>query len=401
MLLLACIAAINLLVDPFRVFGTRDVSGMTAFKPDFVEHLRLTTPYAIRRARPAVLLLGTSRVGRGLSPDHAAFQGRSAYNAALPAVSIYEAWRILQHANAVNPLEAVVLGIDNRMFYADTDGQGAFSEARLAVNANGLPQRNPFEGLVPDYAASLISTDALLSSLRTLRFQGWARLTLARNGQWVATTDEFDTYHGFRAMTRNTFDRYRRYAQGRFDLARSAEPLRAILRLCHREAIDLRMFIPPAHAWHWEAMRLMNMTARFDDIRREIVRANAEVALEFGRQPFPIVDFSGYQGPSTMASPTDPAESPSWFFESVHFTPALGDVVLQRLLTGRTSEDGFGISIETTDMESYLAEWHAARERYASSQPREVHLVQSMHDRWLSQGGYSSGASAARLDAQP
>lgn len=395
LLLLGCVAGVNLFVDPYRVFGSPDVPGLNAVKPDFVEHLRLTTPYAIERARPQALLLGTSRVGRGLSPAHRAFRGLRTYNAALPAVSLYEIWRTLQHAQAVSSLELVVLGIDNRMFYASQDGQGTFSEVRMAVDANGARQRNPFSARLPDYAASLISTDALLSSARAVRYQGWARLTLARDGHWESTNGEFDAYRGFRVMTRNTFDRYRRYASDRFDMGRSIAPLWEILRFCHRQGIDLRMFIPPAHAWHWEAMRLMGMTARFDDIRREIVRVNHEVAAEFGSKPFPLVDFSGYSGPNAESAPATAGSRPDWFFESVHFTPRLGNRVLDRLMTtGESVDSDFGVTLDANVIEAHLQSWHAARARYVETHRAEVAEVENMHKEWLARTGSRGSANS-------
>jgi hypothetical protein len=384
-LLLASVATVNLLVDPYRVFGTPDLPGVTAVKPDFVEHLRLTTPYAIERVRPEALILGTSRAGRGLSPGHPAFKGLRTYNAALPAVSLYEVLRTLQHANAVNRLKVVVLGLDNRMFYANPDGQGTFSEARMAVKASGVRQRNPFAARLPDYAASLLSTDALLSSARAVRYQRWPSLTLATNGQWTATNEVFDAYRGFRVMTRNTFERYFRYASGQFDMSRASEPLREILRLCHREHIDLRVFIPPAHAWHWEAMRLMGMTARFDEIRREIVRVNAETALEFNRRAFRIVDFSGYRGANIAKSPKKEGEATVWYAESVHFTSALGGVVLDEIMADSDLESGFGRAIDEENIASHLVAWHEERERYAKDNPEEVEEVTHIFSRWRSE----------------
>jgi hypothetical protein len=382
-LLLACVGGINILVDPYRVFGTPDIAGFNAVKPDFVEHLRLTTPYAIERLRPEALILGTSRVGRGLSPSHPAFKGLRTYNAALPAVSLYEVWRTLQHANAVKPLKLVVLGLDNRMFYAKPDGQGTFSEDRMAVDASGVRQRNPFAARLPDYAASLLSTDALLSSARAVRYQGWASLTLAPNGQWTATGDESDAYNGFRVMTLNTFDRYRRYSSGRFDMSLAASPLREILRLCHREDIDLRIFIPPSHVWHWEAMRLMGMTARFDQIRHEIVRLNTEVATEYGRAPFPLIDFSGYSGPNVEAAPAEEGARHPWYWETVHFASELGDRVLKRLFcaAGEVHSE-FGVELNDKTAYSRLDNWHHARESYLATHTEEIAEVERMFKKW-------------------
>jgi hypothetical protein len=387
-LLALAVAGLNLAVDPYRVFGVPDVAGFNARKPDFVESLRMTVPYAIERHRPDALILGTSRAGRGYSPRHAVFAGFDTYNAALPAVSLYEMLRVLQHAHATRPLKRVVLGLDNRVFYADRDGNGAFSEARLRVDAQGRPQHRLFTATLPDYAASLLSTDALLASLRAVRFQGWTRLTLAEDGQWRNVGDDFDSWTGFRAMTRNTFDRYRRYSAEPFRLERAIEPLRAIMRLCQREGIDLHLVIPPSHAWHFEAMRRAGMLERFDEVRRAIVILNDEVAREARGMPFPIWDFSGYRGHNVEAAPMRRGgNQPGWFWETVHFNPRLGDAVLHEVLaTPVIGAQALGVRIDASNIESHLAAWHAARETWAATHREEVDAIDGIYHRWRARG---------------
>lgn len=377
------IALFNGFVDPYRVFGAPDVQGFNALKPDFVESLRLTTPYALERARPEGLILGTSRAGRGYSPQHAAWGELTAYNAALPAVSLYEMWRTLQHAQATRSVKRLVLGLDNRVFYADRDGNGAFSERRLAVAPDGRPQHRLFTATLPDYAASLLSVDALLASLRAIRYQGWTTLSLARDGRWESVGDDFDSYHGFRVMTVNTFDRYRRYAAEEFRLPAAVEPLREIIRLCHRERIELHMIIPPAHAWHFEAMRLTGMGARFDDIRRAIVEVNADAAREAGADPFPVWDFSGYRGHNVEAAPARAGERPQWFWETVHFNTLLGDAVLDEVFgLASPGAPALGSRLDGRDIDAHLAAWHAARADYAAGHAAEVSEIETLYRQW-------------------
>lgn len=387
--LLALVAAINLLVDPYRVFGSPDIPGVNAVKPDFVEHLRLTTPHALARAKPDALILGTSRAGRGLSPAHAAFDGFTAYNAALPAVSVYEMWRTLQHAHAIRAVKRVVLALDNRVFYASTDGQGTFREERLAVDANGARQHNPFSARLPDYAASLLSTDALLSSARTVRYQGWVKLTLERSGQWRSLDERAEGgYAAFRAMTLNTFDRYARYAAGRFDIKTGAGPLREIMRFCHRNGIDLRIVIPPAHAWHWEAMRLRDMDGRFEEIKRTIVELNAQAAAESAQPAFPVWDFSGYVAPNTEAAPMRDGHSAEWYAETVHFKPRLGNRVLDRVFGLNAKEAAeFGQRLDTGNLGQHFARWATARQRYAEARADEIAEIEALYRSWLENQG--------------
>ena len=377
------VALFNAAVDPYRVVGTRDVQGFNALKPDFVESLRLTTPYALDRHAPEGLILGTSRAGRGYSPHHPGWGSLNTYNAALPAVSLYEVWRTLQHAQATKPLKRIVLGLDNRVFYADRDGNGAFSERRLKVDRAGRPQHLLFAATLPDLAASLLSVDATLASLRAVRFQGWTRLTLGPDGQWESVGSTFDAYQGFRAMTTNTFDRYRRYAAEPFRLDSAVGPLREIIRLCHREGIDLRMVIPPSHAWHWEAVRLSEMGERFDDIRRAIVAVNDEVAREAGSTPFPVWDFSGYRGHNTENAPARAGERPLWFWETVHFNTRLGDLVLDEVFERPAAgSQALGSRIDNGDIEAHLTDWHAARTVWAAAHAADVTEIETLYRQW-------------------
>src|SRR5574337_1693000 len=106
--LLAVVIAFDWLVDPFSLFGAPQVRGFNANKPGYVDHLRLTHVYRVERLKPDCILIGTSRTGRGLRPDHASLVAHDCYNLALPAISIYEMRRYLQHAQAVRSLEHVV-----------------------------------------------------------------------------------------------------------------------------------------------------------------------------------------------------------------------------------------------------------------------------------------------------
>lgn len=382
-LLVLAVAGLNLAVDPYRVFGMPDVAGFNAIKPDFVESLRMTTPYALDRHRPEGLVLGTSRAGRGYRTGHAGFRGLDTYNAALPAVSLYEMWRTLQHAQAVRPLKRVVIGLDNRVFYADRDGNGAFSEARLRVDAAGQPQHRLFTATLPDLAASLLSVDATLASLRAVRFQGWVRLTLDDHGEWRSVREPDDVGAGFRVMTRNTFERYRRYLSEPFRLDLAIEPLRAIMELCHREGIELHLVIPPSHAWHFEAMRLAGMLDRFDEVRRAVVALDDEVARATGRARFPIWDFSGYRGHNTEDAPLERGARADWFFETVHFNTQLGDAVLDEVFgTAGAGAPVLGVRIDGADIEAHLADWHAARAAWAAAHPAEVDVIDEIYRRW-------------------
>jgi hypothetical protein len=375
----AAVAGLNWLVDPFSLFGSPRIAGFNANKMDFVEHLRLTNVYAVRRVEPDALVIGTSRVGRGLSPTHPAWQGLACYNLALPGITAYEMLRYLQHAAAVHPLKRVVVGLDFRSFQPE-DGPDAAMERRLMVTPGGEANFNLFSALLPDLAASLLSSDALLESLRTVRFQSWMNMTLSERGQWLNLNDRYDHAKGFRVYSANTFQRYAGYGRSTFDVEQAMRPYREILELAHRRGIDLRLVIMPSHAWHWETLRVAGLEPRFEAIKAALVRTNQAVAEGQGRPPFPLWDFSGYNRYSGEPVPSRAGQSMRWFWDPVHFKTELGDLVLDRVfgLAAGTAESDFGVRLDATNPQAHLARWRQAEQAYRADHRRDIEEIESI-----------------------
>ncbi|MHB9101385.1 MAG: hypothetical protein ACYC2E_07730, partial [Sulfuricella sp.] len=299
----AAVAGLNFMVDPFSVFGAPRIAGFNANKNDFLEHLRMTDVYAVKRIKPKCIILGTSRAGRGLSPGHPALAGTACYNMALPAISLYEMRRYFQHAQAIQPLDQAILALDFRVFNTAPDRSGAFSETRLAVDRGGIAQFNLFSARLPDLAAALLSTKALLSSVKTVRQQRWANITLAGNGYWQPLTDRYDHMAAFNAYTRNSFRRFEEIAHNDAIFSQSADDLRALLRSAYQSTVKVSMLISPAHAWHWETLHQSGLRPRFEEMKRMIVRINHEEATRAGKTEYQVWDFSGMVGPSLEPLP--------------------------------------------------------------------------------------------------
>ena len=77
-----------------------------------------------------------------------------------------------------------------------------------------------------------------------------------------------------------------------------------------------------------------------------------------------VWDFTDYDEYSTEEVPTQRGSSAAmqWFWEPVHFKKALGNKVLQRILTGEPSE--FGVLITPENVRAHLTSIRAARQVY-------------------------------------
>lgn len=372
LVLLGGVTCLNWLLNPFSLFDPPTIPHINANKPSYIEHLRLTHAYRVAGDKPDCILLGTSRAGRGLRPDHPALNHLDCYNLALPAISMYELRRYLQHAQAVRALQLAIVSFDFRVMNAAPDRSGAFVEARLAVDADGNPQRNPFAAWAPDHVAALLSFSAIEASLDTLRRQSWVKDTLRRDGFWAQLDDRFDHRTGFDAYTRNTLRRYAEAKNASAIFEANKQHFRLLVRQAHTHQIDLRLLIPPSHAWHWQTLWQSGLWPRFEEMKRALVIINEEEALRAARPPFVILDFSGSQGPALEALPADAAHKMRWFWEPVHFKTELGDRVLAEVMANNPADvtvAPFGTRLTAANLDSHLAQIRARQQAFEIEQP--------------------------------
>lgn len=376
-LILVATSAWNVAVDPYSVFGTPLIDGFNANKPDFVEQLRMTHVYAVDRRKPRCLILGTSRAGRGLDPESPALRAFDCYNMAFPSASLYEIRRYLQH---VKTARRIVLGLDFRTFGTRPDTTGAFAEKRLDIDADGHRQFTLFSGRLPDLASALLSLPALQSSIKTVRQQRWTNETLTPNGFWLRHNDRYDHRRAFVAYTQDSLSRFRDIGEDDAVFASSYRELRTLLRSAYASGLEVWLFISPSHAWHWQALEVSGMWPRFEAIKRKLVRLNAEEASRAGRPAFPVWDFSGPYGPNVERVPTSPSVKMHWYWEPVHYKRALGDVILDRMLSGVRSQEwpDFGVRLDPGNLEAHLARLRDLQRQYAAEHPDVVAQIRTM-----------------------
>lgn len=373
--LLGSVSIVNWVVNPYSLFNPPNIPRINSTKPGYVEHLRLTHAYRITTYKPDCIILGTSRAGRGLRPDHPALSDLRCYNLSLPAISMYEMRRYLQHAQATRNLKLAILSLDFRVLNTPPDRSGAFAEARLAVAADGTPQQNPFSAWAPDMTSALVSLSALEASIDSVRRQSWVKDTLRPDGLWAQLDDRLDHRAAFDAYTRNTLARYAETRTDSKTFIANLEHYRLMLRDAHDHELDLRLIVPPSHAWHWEALWQSGLWPRFEEMKRALTRINEEEALHARRPPFPIFDFSGSEGPALEPLPAGTSQPMRWFWEPVHYKTALGDQVIARTLHQDTEILGapsFGAPLTSATIETHLRHLQRRQQEFASLHPDVV-----------------------------
>ncbi len=156
-LLLIISAIFNIVID--GVFASPEIQNINHIKPEKENLGRLYKVFDIRRTKPKVIFLGSSRVETGLDIAHPGLSpDLYVYNAGFQVGNTYEIMRYLEYAINQQPdLKQVILGIDFFMFNQYLVNRETFSELRLQ-------EKYPLQDIIN---ASL-SIDALNSSKNTL-----------------------------------------------------------------------------------------------------------------------------------------------------------------------------------------------------------------------------------------
>jgi hypothetical protein len=371
--LVAVLVLLNLIADPYLIFDTPRMDGLNARKPAVSTQQLMMKAEDVLRSRPKTVLLGSSRVDIGLDASSAEWLQRDkpVYNLAMPGGDPYTAYRYLQHLIGSSPPSLVLLGLDFEYFLKAPDSRrrtlmDATAEARLTtdrenrINPGRLCQR------ARDAYRAAVSLRAVLDSMTTIHANVRGKSADMVAGHWRFNTGEYLSFSGnanvvFGAMNVLTL----RTAKGAsMDQARFKE-VQYILDACRQHRIKVILLINPVHADDLEVIDLLGYWRLFEDWKRDLLRIAGKYSGT-GGAPIPLWDFTGFSAYTTEAPDLKTLTS-GWFFDSVHYTPALGDVVI-RTISGN-GEAGFGVLLTSANIEDHIASIRSQRDFYRRTHP--------------------------------
>ena len=386
------VCSFNWLVDPYRLFNTALFDGHSLRKPLLGPNARMTKAWEVAQLNPAGIILGTSRAEVGLDPNHAGWRVPPVYNLGLPSARIYETYRYLQHADAQQSLEQVVLALDFFMFNGAVPSQAGFDETRLDLNGG----RRKNLGRLKDLVTTLFSLDGLEASFETIRRQDDLFVSYLFSGERHPTEkwQEIRGVGGHRiAFRRNT----------EYDLSASdgwvffsfdyppdyhyittIGPLRDLLIYCQKRGIELHISVSPLHAYKLLEIRQVGLWEEYEQWKRLLVSTVEEVNSGPYGKPILIWDFTGLHTFATEVIPplNDIETRMRWYWEGSHYQKIVGDVILDRIFgvitAGVEIPVDFGVRLSSATIEAHLAGVRTGLERYAESHEDQVRALDDL-----------------------
>jgi len=372
-LLLAAAALLNFVIDPYALYGTARIEGVSEHKPAAATRLRISKPYQVRRYRPRAVIGGNSRPEMGLDPAHACWpeEVRPVYNLGLPGAGLYRQARTLQHAMYDSDVTLVLWGLDFADFLTGRSPAGVplqwppdrrdFEDA-LSVDADGSGNRAYGVTRIVSYLHTLFSLDTLGDSLVTILKQAddYASDRL-ENGfnparDYLAIIRSEGQQVLFRQKNREVDERFSRSGlslgldkSGRPESFRSVEHL---LQSVDRDKVRVVLFINPYHVDYLRSIHNNGLWPQFEQWKRELLALSE-------RYQVPLWDFSILTRYNSEAAPDRDrkGESLEWFWEPAHYKREVGGLMLRSLFgtgCGGSPESPVGRQLTPQDLEPLL-----------------------------------------------
>jgi hypothetical protein len=378
--LFACagVVALTATIDPY---GLRFAAAETEVPPQGGEFLRKAL--LVGQVMPRTIILGTSRANSGLDTHHRAFSAHDApvISLALGAAQIEHMRLLLIHANTVSRLRKAVIGLDIESFLGG--GRSDFDPAALAGNPDSQPSwltRLRADFSRPALSAAIARLVSHESTLPRTDFE--ARLKELQGQRGVVWITEINNFY---ARLADLFPPAAQASRWQADPRRRAamQSFRGLLEYAQRHDIELNLFISPVHARYLDWYRRVGWWPLYEDWKRELVAAVAAARGSDGAKSRVFLwDFSGFHSAATERVPRlgDLDARMKWYSESSHYTHALGDLILQRMLADDAIESSFlpGGRIDRANIELHLVRAKIDGDRYRAAQPAEAANVREM-----------------------
>jgi hypothetical protein len=355
----AAVMAFVAVVDPYGLYADGGApAAWHAVKPGLSRYQDEIKQSQAAALAPAILIQGNSRAEIGLDPDGPALSGvpGSAYNLAVSGSSIAVAHGQLAYLlhRGQRP-KMLVLGVEF-LDFIDAPGSSAGADIVPSPVAAPSPSGRGFWRF-----DSLFSLRALEDAWRTLRIQHEADAE-------TMTAHGFNPLHEYRAMARSEgyYALFRQRAQenarvylrkaGGRPSAADAAHLAALLRLAAGAGIEVKLLIYPYHAQILALFEQAGLWPAFEAWKGTLVGEVAAVRLAYPAARVALFDFSGYWPFNCEPIPEkgDVVSETRWYWEGGHFKSALGETVLERVLSSRLPSSlagndataGFGFMLE-------------------------------------------------------
>jgi hypothetical protein len=366
------VCAFVLIVDPYGLYGVVRRDNFNAVKPGLSRYQNQIKQEHALRLRPQFIILGNSRAEIGFDPRAGAFSRQGAgYNLAIPGTGLAtSASQFAQLRQAGVKPRTVIVGME----FIDFLNPAVAPSARPAPAAAA-----PAHGRAFWRFDALFSLASVKDAAHTLRIQhDDEAATLSADGfnpllEYGAHARR-DGYHKMFTQRAQESAANLRRKSTRGLATEDFQLLRTFLLAMAATEADIRLVIYPYHAQMLAMFEAAGLWPLFELWKAQLVQEIGAVKARYPHAHISLTDFSGYGAYNCEPIPAanEPGTATRWYWEAGHFKKALGDIVLQRVMSPQDHAPGdgeFGMPLDDASLEQNRARIARERNSCAAAQP--------------------------------
>jgi len=375
----AAVVTLNIVIDPLDVFRVVKIKNLNLYKTAYSSYARLAKPMQIEMHQPTRLALGSSRVFLGIPMDQHSWSEGKGFNAGMNGATIKTVVDLFEHATAVSDVQDALISTDLFMFNVN---QLSAYPNKLARDGESAREKAIRQASL--FSEALFSPDITAAMFETMRKQDEKYNKFLPSGQ---TNPEYEQKKSMRDGYINRFLQFEdslvrvawsRCRDNQFPFAKdgknSFDELDRILRLAGEKNIRLRLFISPIHARVFETMSAAGLWDEFEEMKIQLVMHAQDARNLYPSLDVQVWDFSGYNPLTSEAIPSDPTQSMLWFYDSSHFSDAVGRMILDEIYL-ESSEKKLGTRITTYNIGDHLAKIRREQQDYRNKNQQQFDQI--------------------------
>ncbi|WP_139179095.1 hypothetical protein [Janthinobacterium sp. YR213] len=387
LVLLSCaclICAFVYIVDPYNLYGAVRRDNFNAVKPGLQRYQSQIKHEHALRLQPRFIILGNSRAEIGFDPRAAAFGAMhgAGYNMGIPGTGMATAIsQFAQLSQAGIKPGTVIVGLE----FIDFLKPAIAPPARTEAPSGHVAGFWRFD--------TLFSLASVKDAVKTPLIQhDRAAFTMAPSGlnpalDYGAQVVRDGYYKVFKHRAQKSAARFVKmsttdFADGDF------QSLHDFLLAMAATQADVKLVIYPYHAQMLTLFEGAGLWPLFDEWKRQVVLEVAAVKKMNPSASITVTDFSGFGPYNCEPIPTQQQRHAStrWYWEAGHFKKALGDIVMQRIMTQKDSapDDGqFGMPLTGATLAANRDRIAAERRACVAAQPEMFAFSKKLFEKFL------------------
>lgn len=387
---LLCIGLFNWLIDPYLLMSSDDHLNDKKINAFF--QIGQMKSYEFYNREVDSLILGSSRAGSAIDPDHQSLIGSKFYNFSTPGSSPDKDYLKLKSAVQSGKIKRVIYCVDfyafNRFLDRGKENEEAFRK-RLSRNGSLIEKTGFIQQYLIDYSEALWAFSTISKSYKILISQHSLEpskslyFNIKNNGLWYPVFPKnripLDAFRETeKTYVDNTwFQEKRRFSIDREEQAPSHpfDHFEALLELSHSNNINMTIIILPVHARMLESLSYAGLWENFELWKKQLVSLTKIAAKNNNKDTYQVWDFNGYYSFAIEDVPENNNSAPlKWVYDSSHTHVNTGNQILD-IISGKAKE-GFGSQINATNIDKSLVVQRQLRDNFREENSETVNEIE-------------------------